>query len=259
MADLQSKRHRKRLIPPGPAGLWFQMQQSSSDTTNRIAGPKNGKNQEAQPEEEDDDETSKDESALEYHQHHHHSILSSLSSSTSMKQANYSPAWTAAHVELGFVTPAIPTNKSDINSRNDDPFQILRPFVPPAYALLRDIIKDTDAGGWKNHPLLLLLQSLAIHTMTANDHLWTIILSDETMTDTITAWIQPSLVRLEQKDNRQLRPGNILMLQHCSFHFIQHQERLMLIAKENILRCFTTTDSEQLPHDTYISWKHEIN
>jgi hypothetical protein len=297
----QSKRHRKRIIPPGPAGLWFQQQQqqppeqpqqqqqpNSVITTHskRRSNRSTTTTQQAQEEEEDDDDDDDEETltmraALDISIHHPTS-----SSISSRQPANYSPAWTAAHIALGFVTPAatVPsllvasssasnsTSHLTSSSSRNDPYDRLRPHVPSEYSLLREIINDDDdttaaSGSGRPHNnahqkkrgkrLLLLLQIGSIQSMTANDHLWSAVLSDETTVDTITAWIQPSLVRSEQQQGHHghlLRPGNVLLLQGCGRHVVQHQERLLLIARENIIRCFTPSDTDQLPHATYIQW-----
>lgn len=214
----QSKRHRKRHVPAGPAGLW--MQQS---TTNKDDDQMN---------DDDDDEL--------------------MPCRNDAKLTVVSPAWTAAHVQLGISTPSLPCYWS--SSRKYDILQ--RYYTEQSYQLLHDIQTNND---WTLRNCIVV-QITSIQSISVNDHLWTLTLTDETDAS-ITAWIQPAFVRHEQQQNahRILQEGNILVLRDCSLLLVQHEEYIILVGREHVKQWYSALQSDQLPHAEYIRWMERRN
>lgn len=220
----KAKNHRKRHVPPGPCGIWFQAQQqltkqagnatSDGTRTSSSRSQRQRVDESSSPfygdEEEEhsqgDDPTNHEQ---QQQQRHHSSVVEDLS---------FSPAWTLMQQELNLVTPYLPPTLSDPAER----YRQLRPHMPSNYVLLWEVqqghydfsLKDKSSSQ-ESVFLLVLVTRVESHI---HHNIWTVELQDETGV-TLKAWVEPKLVRqqLEQTHESSLiRAGVVWCLDNIS-------------------------------------------
>jgi hypothetical protein len=272
---LKAKSHRKRHVPVGPAGIWFQSSQSSNTTGTNGVCPSERTSAACRhnaPEEEELEMTQLSQTQA---------ISTETSRNTHV--AFYSPAWMAMQVSLGFVTPSLPAHFSPWQK-----YRAVRPHLPSQYLLLRDL----ERVSWKlpsSQTLLVVVES--IQALAADHVSWIVTLTDETQ-ETMAAWIQPRLVADEEQRAvpKYLRVGVVWALSdkvtlslksaanndsndedEAGDFFIEEaithnetrfsaqlqtrSERLLLIREENIQQAWAPSHAElRVSDEDYIRW-----
>jgi hypothetical protein len=224
----KATKHRKRHIPVGPAGIWFQTQQQQKEGSGRSIDASSLNNSEKQRA--DDENENPNPHCGSNSTNTHQDDDSSNAVAVHSTDANYlqlaspetrrrqrlpstalsflAPAWRAAHTALGIVTAPCPAYVSLAHK-----YALLRPHLPHEYLLVSDI--HNGAADWKmRHPQRLLVQVETVHSVTS-DLLWTVTLQDETGASMV-AWLQPALVQAEQRHAKHVRPGTIWLLTGCT-------------------------------------------
>jgi len=231
----KAKRHRRRYVPVGPAGVWFQTQQSSL--------PRNNKG------DEEDEEV----------------VLNSPRNTRPSNNgiAFYSPAWMSMQCEIGFLTPSLPAYLSE-----QERYTLLRPHVPNHHLMIPELLQGK--ADWKLPPNKSLF--VLVHTIQAlSDNLWTVELTDETGFK-ISAWIQPKLVSQEEQRStpHYIRPGLVWMLQNVTILLVAKQvpdegaervskmDRILLVSEANIKKLWTPSE-EAVSDQDYIQWMERRN
>lgn len=242
----KAKGHRKRHVPVGPAGVWYQTQRQtkSSDSTK-------AKSMTA------DEETHREEDDIAA------SPFQLTSSKETDKNARsfYSSAWMCMQCQLNITTPALPAFTS-----HSERYEVLRPHYHSQYTLLYELVHENAL--WKSRRQILVLIN-SIHSLT--DNLWTVELTDETGV-TMNAWVQPKLVREEQQRQQPsfVRPGLVWLLENPTMILAEREEtmgveavrldRMLLISQENILKVWTPGQAEKDISDTdYVQWLENRN
>jgi len=248
----KAKRQRKKITPPGPAGIWFlshstskkKKRKSSTHIAQREYGDSPSSSQE------DALSMSVHSNAGHNHNHthnsskHHHHRKGPSSFSTVASN----PAWTAMQCTLNWYTPEVPLS---VASAPIQRYQRLRPHTPTEYCLLPEILSSSQfATAWKLPPartLIVLVLSVACH----HDDIWTVELQDDTGAS-IQAWMQPSFVQAEKQqhadDNatgpRYIRPGYVWCLTNVTIMLQQSMGgNTALTSYANTTTCTTTTSS----------------
>eukprot|EP00977_Amphora_coffeiformis_P010071 scaffold2353_cov167-Amphora_coffeaeformis.AAC.62 len=283
----KAQRRRKRHVPVGPAGVWFQNFQSSDNhhgrptTNNNLHLSSHHKNND---DVDDDDEEEEDQQdAL---QNLRRSMLQRrrVAHSSNALTNFSSPAWIAMQCDCRWVTPSLASHLS-IEERCEQ----LRPHVPSQFTMIPELIgnyssKNNDHSALANnrdpwfceHAMVLVSN---IHgSTTANG--WTVTLTDETGA-TLTAWIQPDSIRRQlQCPNRGgvgdasssaataaatttkawLRTGCVLWLQNTTLLLSPDCPEtgrlsfLLLVGEVNVKQVWTPSDGESLSDERYIQW-----
>jgi len=252
----KAAKHRKRHVPVGPAGVLFQQTlQQHPGKRQRNEAPLNRN-------EIDDEDDNDGASSCGY------SISQSRCSPTAASTAYTSPAWTAAQCALELSTPSCPFHWTFRQK-----YAALRPHLPAEYLLVPQILNG--AADWKMAPhQKLLVQVVTIQAVTANDHLWTVSLTDETGA-TVQAWIEPAWVRKEQQQQAsQIRAGTLWLLQNCSIQLIANNnsnsndatddtqqqmmmDRMLLVSPDNVISVWNS--STNVSNAEYIRWMEARN
>jgi len=227
----KAKNHRRRHVPVGPAGTWFQAQQPSNMRPSAKA-----------PNEEDDDE-----SGIEFSQ----GARVQKPTATSF----FSPAWVAMQCALRIVTPSLPPYLS-VKER----YATCRPHVPADYLMLAEVLMGQS--DWKlSKPLLVLVETIDALA----DNLWMAEVTDETGAK-MSSWIQPSLVHQEQQRAvpYYMRPGRVWLVQDATLLLVENEEgeeasRMMLIGENSIARVWSPGEDEELSDEEYIRWMERRN
>ena len=219
--------HRKRHIPPGPVGIWFQSHQQLKSNKQRNS----------------DGATLNDDG----NQKHQHSTQDSFGSDKqTVNNLSFSPVWTSVQQSLQIITPYLPTWNNDPAQR----YKWLRPHLPSVYILLWEIRRgDYDFYTPDNSRLLVLVHSIESHNL---HNIWTVELQDETGL-TIRAWIEPRYVQeqmQQQQETSTIRPGVIWMLSGIGMmvepnEHEENLERLLLIGGKNIIKVWTPEEAKQ--------------
>jgi hypothetical protein len=247
-ARKKAKSHRKRHVPVGPAGVWFQSShRQQRPTSSKLAKKKaalqqpqnaGGRTSEcaADPplDELEDEETAMASSSL-----HHSSDIdedeSDRTTSSSRRRARGkrraapaaaeqaasdlslgSPAWMCMQCDLNLVLPALPPPLGPLSASDQQRAhaerrrEALRQCLPPDYLLLPDLVAPASTE-WKLRNRRIVVLVVAIQSLT--DNLWTVKVTDETSA-VLTGWIQPRLVREEQQRQQPkfVRPGLVWQL-----------------------------------------------
>ena len=225
----KATKRRKCFVPVGPAGVWFQAQEHPGrklDTDHEEDG----------------------------HEFSDHATTCTSSQQEPVSSASFcSPGWTAAQCALGISTPSLPPYWSQ-----EKKYDVMKSHMPSGYLLLHDVLQGQTDWVAKQR---LLLQVSSIQSVTANDHLWTAILEDETGT-TLTAWIQPELVRKEQQNNKWVRVGNVWLLEGCTIYLIPQTEswdRILLVGESNLREMWSPAAADSVPTKEYIAWMEARN
>jgi hypothetical protein len=250
----KAAKHRKRHVPVGPAGVWFQTTQQqqlqSKPVRPRVLNNEPGSSCDTDVQahlllalQEDEDHlnlirknssspssSSPRSSCSGPEEDPKHAVHSDTATCTAKAKARvnatansfHSPAWTAAQCALHVATPSCPAYWS-----LSQKYAILKQHLPAEYVLFGDIRSENGSGDGKNNWKLrandqkLLVQVLHVSSVTAttNDRLWTVLLQDETGS-TMTAWLQPALVHAEQQHIKYTRPGYVWLLQACTIQLL---------------------------------------
>lgn len=287
--NAKHKSHRKRHVPVGPAGVWFQTQQQHSIENQRIDKNSRGKNIDDEDEDLDDCNNKNRKFSKSGH------------ANNSNSQSFHNLAWTAAQCSLGYATP----NWSAL-LQTSQKYSIIRRQIPKDFVLIRDIY-TTMVNDWKlrNGQKLLVM----VNTMKAvmgDNYLWTVGLTDETGSF-IQAWIQPSFVQKEQQRStpQYLRVGVVWMLKNVtlavgrraltmvpfsggpandeddddddmytkhveseihgtvsgasSHQLTKPVERTLLISESNIEQVWSSVSEKEISHEAYIKWVEQRN
>jgi hypothetical protein len=294
----KATKHRKRHIPVGPAGIWFQ------STLHPIAsrpgvddrGQKRPLNSGDGKEEEEEDTAMKpaDFMVEDPRLSRHH------------PSSDYflSPAWTSAHCTLHLVTPSL-SSLRNVTQR----VSILRRHLPRQYVLFSDLSSSEPLVGssWKMSSTdRLLCQVLSVRS----DQSGTIArLRDETGS-LFSAWISPALVRAEataplraRSDHSDfgdgaktiyLRQGMVWLLHNCTLQLVDvspshcdpldHEydsdddsdwidnserggtrrlrsswERMLLVGESNLIQAWSNSNADQMDTADYIAWLEARN
>jgi hypothetical protein len=282
------RNHRKRYIPAGPAGVWFQTLQQQK-IQNQIEERRRNQNDSMTNQENVEDEDI---------------IGTQMQLKTDKQQANkmrnnepsscYSPAWTAVQCDLGFATP----NCSPWLSSSQR-YSMMRPFVPEHIVLIREMSSMQNI--WKlptDRKMLVMVHN--IQALLGDHYLWSATLTDETGSF-IQAWLQPSLVQKEQQlpTPQYLRLGVVWMLSEVTFQLIFNEsgynsryrpllesdededddnddtdenehipnatcrgsdhELMMLVAESNIEKLWSAASEKDISNDVYIQWMEKKN
>ena len=173
----RAKHRRKRHVPPGPAGLWYQSQLHRSGPRNTTtASQKHGNGNGNDNEEE---EAAADVSSC--------------------------PAWMCMQLSSNLLTPYLPPYYTAKKR-----YTVLRTLIPDEYTFLEEIHRpDHDLTISKK--LIVLVHAIQCHSYCD----WTVELRDECGSH-IKAWCSPSFVKEEQDQPNFLRPGVVWCLQHLT-------------------------------------------
>lgn len=228
---IKAKHHRRRHVPVGPAGVWFQAQQHST-------GPVPFHKEE--------------EEALHRNQERASTSSSDLPTATTS-------AWMCMQRDLNVVLPSLPPNLS-IEERT----KLLRPHMPANFTLLSQLARSHH---WKNS-CETIVRVTTINSLT--DNLWTATVTDDTNTS-MTAWIAPQLVKEEQQRPmpKYVRTGIVWRLHHPTLILgsssQQDQvvlERVLLITPQTIVQVWSQAHAKEVSDTEYIQWmekKHTLS
>jgi len=258
----KARQHRRRHVPVGPAGVWFQQQQQHDPSTKGKADDIGGQSSGGDRQDAHDDEGAMDFSQIPKPANNSASETGGLNLSFS------SNAWFCMQCDLNLVIPSLPPYLLEAERRS-----ILRRYLPDEYMLLPEL--EEIGGRWKtDRKLLVVVQTIQSLT----DNLWTITVTDETGA-TAAAWIQPRLVTEEQQRPQPayIRPGYVWLLDrnttttllvlddnHSTGMQQQREQpqapgnvqlrRMLLISEANILRVWTLAQSKEVSDEQYVQW-----
>lgn len=233
----RAKHHRRRHVPVGPAGFWFQSQAAEQDKKSSNKRRRISSN------------LTEEETGLEF------AIPKTTSNTASNNTVNvvvqYASAWMAMQCDLNITTPMLSAFLS-----SSERLAALRPQWPAEYALLPELL-EPDRTAWK-----LLSQRLLVlvHAVDAVIDVWMADLTDETGVH-ISAWLEPDLVR-EKNVQDLIRPGRVWLLSNVTMVLKANTEgtleRMLLIGRRNIERVWseptTETTSTVVTDQEYIQW-----
>ena len=284
----RAKRHRKRHVPVGPAGLWFQQQQQKSSKPGTGAPAQAGSNTTSTGTQKDDDDENDVYKIGVKEPPHRRQELTKPSSF-------YSPAWTTMQIDYRWTTPSIPANVQSVEERA----KLIRPHAPMSFWLISEIKDRLDAAKEWN----VLDKNLMVLVEDVHEHhwlLWTVTLTDETGAK-IHAWIDPNMVQEEQKHyfsangggnqnskkgddgsiaKRYIQVGYVWHLVGCSVMLKQRTEeemeedgpsenrspeeesspeRMLLIGSHNIKSVWTPDDLNHVDDEKYVAWMEQRN
>jgi hypothetical protein len=286
----KARLHRKRHVPVGPAGVWFQTnhrrhQHPTGVGTSTCLSRKDKRN-EARSNSEDLDEeellaivdgaSPSLRRSPSYSADAHGSSQGSgsrddkQSSATSGGLSLCSPAWMCMQCDLGLVLPAIPVG---VPVSEAERCTIMRKCLPSHYRLLPELV-HRDGTEWRMRDRKVLVLVQAIQSLT--DNLWTVKVTDETLAS-LTAWIQPALVRQEQQRQqpKYVRPGLVWQLSdpttilvgsdaHNHHHLDggeegNNLERMLLVSEDTIERVWTPSQAKSVSDETFVAWLEQRN
>lgn len=256
----KAHRHRKRHVPVGPAGVWFQNFQQSS-TEGRPTKTTNS-NDDRHLDHDDDDPEEEDQ---QYALHNLSRTLQRRTTHSDALASFSSPAWIAMQCDRGWVTPVLPSHLSMLER-----YLHLRPHVPSQFTMIPELIgNNKESSHSSSHPWfcknLVVLVSNIHGSATANG--WTVTLTDETGA-TITAWIQPDCIRkqLQTPSTRAsmtdswFRTGCVWWLQNTTLFLSPDSPEtrslsfLLLVSEDNVRQVWTPGDGDSLSDERYIRW-----
>lgn len=270
----KAKAHRKRHVPVGPAGVWFQSQEQQKKvvvphqrggggTTRRHILARGTHNEERALDEEEG--VSQASQAMEEEPLSKKSSDAGGNSCSGGGLSLCSPAWMCMQCDLDLVLPSLPPHWSEVER-----CAAVRQCLPTQYVLIPELLRPSSAE-WKlgrHKKLVLMVQT--IHSLT--DNLWTVQVTDETGA-TLTAWVQPKLVRDEQQrpQPRYIRPGCVWLLNgpttilcpdsssssSSSVHHPNHHHklgRMLLISSNTIERVWTPAHAKEISDDQFVQW-----
>jgi hypothetical protein len=240
--------HRKRHVPPGPVGIWFQTQQQLHSSKQRSGDAASLT----------EDQVLQRHSASQERDNHNNN-----NNNKSCNDLSFSPVWSSVQQSLNIITPYLPTWNNDPKQR----FEWLRPHLPTEYILLWEILRgDYDFATPENSRLLLLVSSIESHNL---HNIWTVELQDETGL-TIRAWMEPRYVQEQMQQQHEssstIRPGVIWMLSGVGMmvETNEHEEkleRILLIGGKHIVQVWTPEKAKQndstRPETDFLLWMEQ--
>jgi hypothetical protein len=228
----KAKKHRRRHVPAGPAGVWYQQRAQLLENNETYETNKQENYTQSLTYDEDDHDHNKKRFAFKQTKH----------------CKDVSSAWMVLQCHLQFVTPMLPAYVSTLER-----FALLRPHVPEEYLLLPQILNGAaDFKFQPYHKLIVLVQT--IHSLT--DNLWTLTLTDETGA-TMEAWLEPNLVQTRSQSlHSRTRPGLLLLVRDATILLVPDPtERMLLIQEANIERVWAPHgQDDQVSHDQRRNW-----
>ena len=295
----KAQRRRKRHVPVGPAGVWFQNFQSPSDNNNHNNGRRatktttthaSRKNDETNNDDDDDDDDDEEEEedqqdALQHLRRSLQRRRTTHSSSNAMSNFS-SPAWIAMQCDCRWVTPSLASHLSIVER-----YEQLRSHVPLHFTMIPELIgisknnhyldcnnnhNNNDRDPWFCEHIMVLVANIHGST-TANG--WTVTLTDETGA-TLTAWIQPDSIRRQLQRptttntdcnssstaaKAWLRTGCVWWLQNTTLLLSPDSPEmgrlsfLLLVGESNVKQVWTPSDGEALSDERYIQWIEQRN
>ena len=201
----RAKKHRKRHILPGPAGQYFQEQQSKrkkleaeEDGSNRSSSPTVPHDAHGHPQQ-DEDLTANSPSP---------------SSKTILQPPNrYIQIWDAMCLSLDRILPSTTTTTTTTTISTSTILRKLRHALPPEFTLLSEILSNS-------HTQLKIPQIvIQLHSIHAHGHFdYTVDLVDESTrlvgrSTVVTGWLSESLVRSHPE---WIHPGVVFLCQNVS-------------------------------------------
>jgi hypothetical protein len=238
----KSKSRRKRHVPPGPAGVWFQARSHQQQQQQQQQGTSNN-----------DDLLSDGKS---------NSNNGSNENEQPATDVTTCPAWMLMQLQQPlWLTPYLP-HYATIAQRHE---ALQQHFPSSSHCFLPDIHKgqydlstgsrstttehDDDSAGVK---LLVLVH--AVHSHSHCD--WTVELKDETGAS-ISAWIAPSLVMHERDQPDKVRAGVVWCLQDVAILPGTEQQRWLLIHEAAITKYWVAP--KEVSHAVYLQWMGKRN
>jgi hypothetical protein len=212
--------HRKRHLPPGPSGVWFQTHQQLTSTKTTETGTSSSSIPKRSQLRKDNSDTEK----------------------PPLEDVSFSPAWTCMQQSLNICTPCIPSWKTA-----QERYQLLRKYVSAEYVLFHEILNgDYDFSIPEPHRLLVM-----VHSVESHHTIWTVDLQDESGV-IVRAWMEPKYIQqqLQQQGASTIRPGVVWMLKGVSIMAAQNEqeerlERMLLISEKNVERIWTPEQAKQ--------------
>jgi hypothetical protein len=267
----KAKNRRKRHVPPGPAGVWFQGATAAAN----VAAPQNRgdeqNNNNNDDEEEiialDDDDngsSSSNNNSNTPSRRRRRKKRPKPSDTTSAAASDVSRclAWTAMQQTLNLCTPYLPPYLSIMER-----YKQLRSYynADKRYVLLPEIISSggSNFASLHSRSLLVLVHAVQCHSYTD----WTVELQDECGAS-IQAWLEPKFVQEEQSERQQGKSGSVQM-GHCwlvegaslfvstnpsSTTSSNNTEWWLLIQKENVKQLWTTHSSRDWSDQQHLTW-----
>ena len=265
----KAKHHRRRHVPVGPAGVWFQAQQQHT-----MQGGNSGSSSSTTPRSSTADllrEEEEEEAGIEF--------FTQTNTTTTPKTvaptggvACYSPAWISMQCDLQFVTPSLLPYMTE-----SDRYTACRPHIPSRYVMIPEIL--AGQADWKLPPNRRLV--VLVHAIQCWDNfLWVAEVTDETGAK-LLAWMSPRLVQKEQQQRQVpkfIRPGVVWMLRDTTVLLDEGDDdddgggggdddentrqeekrknsRILLVGEQNIERVWTPASGEEgLTDAAYIQW-----
>ena len=265
--------HRKRHLPPGPCGVWFQTQQQLCSTdTGTTPHEETGLLAHSLTVRQIDSNTNTtttphSRSSSNNKQQQRSNYLTSSSpvipsdedsannkpTTTTYDDVSFSPAWMCMQQSLNICTPYLPTWYTP-----EQRYSRLRPHIPSPYVLLHEIAKGEydftlSSSDHSEKRLLVLVHAVeSSHMM----NIWTVELVDETGR-MIRAWMEPAYVQeqLQQQpaNGSTIRPGVVWMLRQVgmiatisSNHDVERVERMLLISNKHVERIWTPEQAKAM-------------
>ncbi len=225
---IKATNHRKRHVPTGPCGIWFQTQhQQHQQQQHHQASSRTG-NTRAATGTTTTSSTQEEDATISQNEPLQRKPLMDMS---------FSPAWSCMQQELNWITPYLPSTMTDPFQR----YQHIRPHLSREYTLLLELQRgDYDRF---DQPLMQTLLVL-VASVEAQIHIWTVQLKDETGC-TIQAWMEPRWVQQQWQENSQsiIRPGVVWRLNQVGMTVVQVEEerleRMLLIRGSAIVQVWT--------------------
>jgi hypothetical protein len=275
--------HRKRHVPPGPCGIWWQAHQASTKKRKSQKKRRRDSNihhdvpvSSSRPPPASNEEDAFSSSTIPFESsrlgtlHQNPANIDSTQSSdnnhndnnnsnkTVVNEVNMglSSAWASMQQELNIVTPYllpwIPEERR---------YEVLREKTPSHYIMLREIHEGRHDFTMVSGSLLVLVNSVesSIH-----HNIWTVDLRDESGAS-IRAWMEPKFIQSQiqsstSEEASMVRPGVVWMLENVSMILVppsspslspssssfagEGLERMLLISSKNIVRMWTPTNEQ---------------
>jgi hypothetical protein len=243
--------HRKRHLPPGPCGIWFEAKQrrNASKRNNSNNNNNNHQNNFARRQEDPDKYLPQYTQIFSSTQNQDKSTERDDNKNNSNNTVH--SAWKEMQNDLNISTPFLPPTwpVPDPTSRHD----IVRSNLPSKYVTLWEILRgDYDMKIEDPNKLLLVL----VHSVESSIHhnIWTVDLRDDTGAS-IRAWMEPKFIQgqIQQSsfddETSSIRPGVVWMLRNVSMIVVSNNtratsssssderlKRMLLVSGDNIVR-----------------------
>ena len=232
---MKAANHRKRHVPPGPCGIWFQAQvqlsiQNSHERDNPFTTNKSGSGSRRKSSSSQQECSMRGPGNSQDDQSQRSLVIDDMS---------FSLAWTAAQQELNLVTPYLPPTLSSPADRH----RLLRPHIPSEYALLFELQRGDHESFLEASSISKTILAMVVNVESHIHHnIWTVELKDET--SSIKAWMEPTLVQQQlRQTNTIIRPGVVWKLDRVGMIFVREEEerieRMLLLRGSAIQQVWT--------------------